>query len=415
MKNGGAGAIRRRLARPWLFTLPPDQAVARFDAAMEQPARAKLNADGAIDCLFALLAAMARQEGVYLETRQWPATLWKDAIQPESTPLPQGSVAIATGGSGGQLRFALHTWQSILSGIEAYQCYFGSQTIHAVNCLPLHHVGGLIPCLRTFFSGGQLLLADWKAIENGLLPAQLPPGAHLSLVPTQLSRVLEQQDALSWLGGAGALLVGGGAAPRELVERALAAGLPLYLAYGMTEAAGTVALAEGRHWLAAGEPAAQLLPHLRARVVEGEIQLAGAGLFSGYWGEEARLGEWYATGDEGRLTAEGQLVVWGKRGRGINTGGEKVAPWFVESALRATGLCEDALVLGLPDAEWGQRVVALVSGCRAEAKVLEQALRESLPAYMCPKAYRKVERIPRNALGKADLEQAAGMFTHPPI
>jgi O-succinylbenzoic acid--CoA ligase len=112
---------------------------------------------------------------------------------------------------------------------------------------------------------------------------------------------------------------------------------------------------------------------------------------------------WLATGDLGEVR-DGQLVVHGRRGELIITGGENVWPAVVEDALRSHPAVADVAVVGQPDEDWGARVVALVVPADAAAPpgldALRDHVKERLPAYAAPRELRLVTHIERTALGK---------------
>lgn len=141
----------------------------------------------------------------------------------------------------------------------------------------------------------------------------------------------------------------------------------------------------------------------------GPILVRGPMRMRGYVGEaELAPNAWFDTGDLGSTDDSGRLHVLGRSDDVIVTGGENVQPLEVENALRrATGV-RDVLVCGVPDAEWGQRVGALLvleSGVVAEA-VLGAAAHE-LAGFKLPRVYRIVGELPRTRLGKPDRTSAS--------
>jgi fatty-acyl-CoA synthase len=118
-------------------------------------------------------------------------------------------------------------------------------------------------------------------------------------------------------------------------------------------------------------------------------------------------------GDMATVAADGTLVLFGRGSNCINTGGEKVYPEEVEEALKVHPAVEDALVFGVPDDRFGQRVVGVVSmspGYTASADELIADARNRLSSYKLPKALRLVDAVPRAPNGKADYAAARAMF-----
>src|SRR5205807_7268548 len=194
-------------------------------------------------------------------------------------------------------------------------------------CLPVTHVAGLAVLVRSLVSGTEPVLAERADAET----VAASGCAHVSLVPTQLQRLL--QDRSTPLAGFSSVLLGGAAAPAGLLDAARAAGVPVVTTYGMTETCGgcvydgvpldgvRVEIRDaGRIWI--GGP------------VEihdaGRIWIGGPVLFSGYRGHPdasaALVDGWFCTGDLGRLDSSGRLIVRGRADDVINTGGHKVVP-----------------------------------------------------------------------------------------
>ena len=191
----------------------------------------------------------------------------------------------------------------------------------------------------------------------------------VSLVPTQLYRMLEADfeppKSLRLI------LLGGAAATPELVARCIEQNLPIALTYGLTECASQVATATPEQVRAKPGSVGKPLNGTTVRIVDdegydlppgeyGEIVVSGATVMQGYLGQPPTDGTFH-TGDIGYLDADGDLWIVQRRSDLIVSGGENVYPSEVEAVLRQHPAVEDACVVGLPDAEWGQRVVAMVS------------------------------------------------------
>jgi malonyl-CoA/methylmalonyl-CoA synthetase len=141
----------------------------------------------------------------------------------------------------------------------------------------------------------------------------------------------------------------------------------------------------------------------------GHVQVRGESVFKGYWGmpEKTRadiLPEgWFRTGDDGVLDAQGYLSLVGRAKDLIITGGLNVYPSEVETVLdEVPGVLESA-VIGLPHADFGEQVVGVVvlkPGATWDEQAARSHLRAQLAAFKCPKLYRVVPELPRNAMGK---------------
>jgi acyl-CoA synthetase (AMP-forming)/AMP-acid ligase II len=209
------------------------------------------------------------------------------------------------------------------------------------------------------------------------------------------------------LEGLRGILTGGGPLPEPLRRRCVAGGLPIAVTYGLTEACSQVATA------APGTEAVRALEGVDLRIAGpeadgvGEIVVRGPMVMKGYLDDEdatrgALRGGWLHTGDLGRLSADGSLTVAGRRTDLVVTGGENVYPVEVERVLeRHPGIAEVA-VFGLPDHEWGERVVAAIVPSRGmlDAQELTEWCRGHLAAFKVPREIRMVPALPRSPSGK---------------
>jgi O-succinylbenzoic acid--CoA ligase len=262
-------------------------------------------------------------------------------------------------------------------------------------CLPVTHVAGLAVLVRSLVSGTEPVLAE--RADAGTVAAS--GCAHVSLVPTQLQRLLPQGGAHgpTPLAGFSSVLLGGAAAPSGLLEAGRDAGVPVVTTYGMTETCGGCVYD--------GVP----LDGVRAEVRDdGRIWITGPVLFSGYLGgPRAPADGWFRTGDLGRLDAEGRLTVRGRADDVITTGGHKVVPGEVAAALQSCPGVREAVVAGQPDPEWGERVVAVVVPADPAdppaLELLRRHVRERLPRYAIPSRVVMVDAVPMLPSGKYDI------------
>lgn len=291
------------------------------------------------------------------------------------------AVVVATSGATGEPKGVVHTHRAMAASARATNAALETDpdSDRFLCCLPLHHVAGLAVVTRALASGTPLeVLPRFDAAE--VEAAARTRGATLtSLVPTTLDRI----DPSGYR-----RVVVGGATPPE--------GLPanVMVSYGLTETGSAVCL-DGRP-LAGAE----------VRIVDGQIQVRGPMLLRAYRdGTDPRgPGGWLATGDLGELDADGRLTVHGRADDLIITGGENVWPAPVERVLVAHPGVADAAVVGRPDPEWGQRIVALVvpadPGAPPDLAELRAWVKQHLPAHAAPRQVEWVDLVPRTSLGK---------------
>ncbi|MEN9211087.1 MAG: AMP-binding protein [Thermostichus sp. DG02_2_bins_29] len=325
-------------------------------------------------------------------------------------------ICIPTGGSGGQLKWAIHSWATLAASARAHQQHFAVGPVHSYCLLPLYHVSGLMQVVRSWLSEGQVVLWDWKSLlaypERWDPPL---PGSFLSLVPTQLQRLLQQAQpvVLEALRQFRAILVGGGPTWPSLREQARQLQIPIALTYGMTETASQVCTSFPQAFWGGNDSLGRPLPHARLHIHSsgrdpvGRIHLWAESLALGYYPHLWLREQGLLTEDLGYLDEEGSLHWLGRTDDLILTGGEKVMAAEVEGEIRASGWVEDVCVLGVPDAEWGQQVIAVIvpypDKDAAELKHrLTQHLSKHLSSYKRPKHWLHCERIPRTPQGKVN-------------
>lgn len=263
--------------------------------------------------------------------------------------------------------------------------------------MPLHHVGGLSILYRSAYVGAAvrwLPTFDTRAVAGALREDV----TLASLVPTMLRRILDHDDHR--YRGLKAVLVGGGPIPPGLLEAAHARGIPALPTYGSTETCAQAAT------LPPGSPpryAVFPLPGVDIRVGEdGRIRVRGAQVSPGYVDEDDRPpDEWFVTSDLGVLDDDGGLRVLGRADQVILTGGENVYPVRVEMTMAGHPDVTAAVVVGVPDSEWGEVVVAAYEG-RVQPDPLREWLKTRLAPHEVPKRLVQFDRLPEAGGGKPD-------------
>jgi O-succinylbenzoic acid--CoA ligase len=326
----------------------------------------------------------------------------KDAVtgapeHPAGPPLPSFDPAadatiVFTSGSTGQPKAALHTfanhWASAVGANRNIPLHPGDRWLLS---LPPWHVGGLAVFFRCLLGGAAVAIAG---TGEHLADAIRSLGAtHVSLVATQLYRLLRERRGRAALLGLKTILLGGGPAPAALVEEALRAGVRLVTSYGSTEMSSqTTASRPGDPPEALSTAGRPLAFRELSITADGEILVRGRTLFRGYIEETgirpARdISGWFPTGDLGRLDADGRLIVTGRRDTMFISGGENIHPEEIErEILRFPGVLE-TVVVPMPDPEFGARPVAFlrtVDGSLPDAAALDRFLRLTLPGFKIP-------------------------------
>ena len=328
------------------------------------------------------------------------------------------SIMIPTGGSSGKIRFAIHTWETLTASVQGFQQYFELDKINSFCVLPLYHVSGLMQFMRSFTTGGKLAIRSFKALESGEKFDIKPEKFFISLVPTQLQRLLQNPDTANWLGRFRAVLLGGAPAWPELLETARNYQIKLAPSYGMTETASQIATLKPEDFLAGNNSSGQVLPHAKITIRSakgeilcynkiGNILVSAKSLALGYYPDNFGDSEYLQLDDLGFFDENNYLNIVGRSGDKIITGGENVFPAEVEAAIRTTNLVADVAVIGLLDKDWGQVVTAIYVPTNSAVTVtdLQAAITDKLSKFKQPKNWVVVEQLPRNSQGKVNRDQ----------
>jgi o-succinylbenzoate---CoA ligase len=327
----------------------------------------------------------------------------RNRLPPATARLPPGvALVIATSGSEGEPRGVLLSDANLDSAAAAANRHLPLRPVDLwLDCLPLHHIGGLAILWRCARAGAAVLLHDGFNADAVAADLVRQPVTHLSLVPAMLARLLETGVAPP--ASLCHVMIGGAALSQSLYDKATAAGWPLNPSYGMSETAAQVATwtpADGPwHEGLVGRP---LGGNEIALAADGRIRIRGPQLMAGYLdGSGVDADGWLTTGDLGEIDASGRLTVTGRADDMLISGGRNVHPLEVESCLAGCpGIC-DVAVTGLPDKIWGDLIVALVVG-EATAQGIADWCRPRLPGAALPRRIVHLGSLPRNATGKLE-------------
>jgi O-succinylbenzoic acid--CoA ligase len=324
------------------------------------------------------------------------------ALRPDE-PLESGDVAVVvpTSGSTGEPKGVLLTADNLRASATATAEHLGGHGSWLL-AIPTTHVGGLQVLVRSLLARTEPVVLDGPTTVAAFEAATARLSGerrYVSLVPTQLRRLIGSPALQEY----DAVLLGGAAAPPALLAQARAAGVRVVTTYGMSETSGGCVYD--------GVP----LPGVEVDVEE-RIRLRGPVVAQGYrlrpdLTSQVFDGDAFTTSDVGELSRDGRLVVLGRADDVIVTGGEKVAPAAVEAVLAELPAVAEVAVIGVPDEEWGARVVAVVVLCDGAALTLEQ-VREHVVSRLsrvaAPRELRVVQSLPLLPSGKIDRMRLRG-------
>ncbi|KRC66937.1 hypothetical protein ASE12_09220 [Aeromicrobium sp. Root236] len=318
-------------------------------------------------------------------------------------------LVIRTSGSTGEPKDVVLSHRAVLASAHASLDRLGGPG-GWLQAMPVTGVGGLQVLVRSAVAGLEPAYADEHASLAEAIAAIPGDRRYASLVPTQAHRLVEsgEVDVLTSLD---ALLIGGAAVPPELLEALRSAGVEVVRTYGMTETCGGCVYD--------GLP----LDGVQVRIDDaGQVQLAGPVLFDGYADPEATAevlhDGWFSTADLGSIDGDGRLRITGRVDDVVISGGVNIPLPAVTAALRTYEGVRDAVALGVPDEEWGSRVVAFLvpddavclDGLRLD-ELRDRVEEAGLPRTWAPREVVLLDALPLLPGGKLDreaLRRAAG-------
>jgi malonyl-CoA/methylmalonyl-CoA synthetase len=308
---------------------------------------------------------------------------------------------------------------------------------HILSVLPLHHVHGVVNVVGcALYIGARLTFLPQfspEAVfrifrEDGLSLFMAVPTIYYKLIAHWETLPQPEQSKLTAAMKNFRLMVCGSAAlPVTTMEKwKTISGHTLLERYGMTE----IGMAISNPYV--GERRAgyigQPLPGVEVRLVDeafqpvlagemGEIHVRGRNVFSRYWRRPEQTEEaftpdgWFKTGDMA-VVEEGYYRITGRNSVDIiKSGGYKLSALEIEEVLRTYTGIADIAVVGIPDEEWGEKVVAAITVSQAiDLELLNTWIRGQMAAYKTPKKYLIVNELPRNAMGKVVKNEVKKLF-----
>ncbi|MEA5578269.1 2-succinylbenzoate--CoA ligase [Anabaena sp. UHCC 0451] len=379
--------------------------------------------------LASFIAACAAKCPIFLCNPDWGKNEWEqvfDLVEPDivwglgtgewgmgtgnnNLSAIENWIMIPTGGSSGKIKFAIHTWETLTASVEGFTEYFQLNSVNSFCVLSLYHVSGLMQFMRSFTTGGKLFITSFKEIESQRIPNIDISDFFISLVPTQLQRLLQKPELTAWLSSFETVLLGGAPAWEELLEKARFHQIRLAPTYGMTETASQVATLKPDDFLNGKNNSGQILPHAEITIdnITGNINIKAKSLALGYYPQLWENPDNLLVDDIGFFDAEEYLHILGCSSHKIISGGENIYPIEVELAIIKTNMIVDVCVIGIPDKIWGQALTAIYIPKNPDITILEiqTQLKNQLTKFKIPKYWIPLPNLPRNYQGKINRQQ----------
>jgi O-succinylbenzoic acid--CoA ligase len=335
------------------------------------------------------------------------------------------ALAIATSGSQARPKIALISYQNIESHCHNFVKIIpiDSSSIW-LNCMPLSHIAGVMIVYRCWFNNASMVLHEnfntekvWQDINHYGI-------SHISLVPRMLFKLLELSEDRKPPESLKYVIIGGDRLSDELYQRAMSAGWPIYISYGMTEASSTIAIGRTPDKL-------KILDGFKTQLSDNDVlEIKGDMIFSGYSDIKAEQydKQWFTTSDRVKLD-NNHLSIIGRNDYMIISGGKNIAPEYLESLLEKSPVSGDFAIGKIANSSysdncaqiqnkdsnqnWGDTIVALfcaeeVQLCVGEDQFcggideLKCWLKENMQSAYQPRVILSVKKIPRNTMGKID-------------
>lgn len=340
-------------------------------------------------------------------------------VTPQEIDFDKPFLIVHTSGTSGKAKGATLSYGNVFYSAMASAYRIGHLPDDKWLCvLPLFHVGGLSILIRAVLYGITVDLREKFEVETINHALSHEDITLVSLVPTMLYRLLENRSG-DWNPKLRLVLLGGAAATPELMARCIAENIPIATTYGLSEAASQVATTLPGDAVRKPGTVGKALMFTELKIVDengnpqksgdyGEILVKGQTVMQAYYNNSDATAKtivdgWLHTGDIGYLDEEGDLFLVQRRSDLIVTGGENVYPVEVEAVLRQHPAIKDLAVVGIPDAEWGQKVAAAIVIAEGETlndTDIEKYSREHLAGYKIPRLIRFVDDLPLTGSGK---------------
>ncbi|MGM8211939.1 o-succinylbenzoate--CoA ligase [Virgibacillus sp. W0430] len=328
--------------------------------------------------------------------------------------LEQPFTMMYTSGTTGRPKAVIHTygnywWSAVNSSLNLGMSHHDKWLV----VLPMFHIGGLSIFIRSVIYGTAVYLVekfDEKVVHEAIMKRNV---TIMSVVTVMLQKLMEELGDDHYPNTFRCMLLGGGPAPKVLLERAQAKNIPVFQSYGMTETTAQIAALNPSDALTKLGSSGKPLLSADIKISEpgedsvGEIFVKGPMVTNGYYNRQLAnknlfKAGWLATGDMGYLDEEGYLYVVDRRKDLIISGGENIYPSEIEQILTRVSGVKEAAVIGKANEVWGEVPVAFIvaSNNTISAEKISSFAKKHLAKYKCPKEIHFIEQLPRNASNK---------------
>ena len=327
------------------------------------------------------------------------------------------AVVIFTSGSTGRPKGVVHTFSSLINSIENGNYILNHKDSDRwLASLPFYHIGGFQIICRSLYYGCSIIISESLQLDNLTEAIENFDPTHISLVSTQLERLIHQKikpnESLR------VSLIGGGFVDDELMIEADKLGWNTFRVYGSSETASMVTAISSNEILSKPQSVGKPFSNVEIKIsLDSEILIQSNSLFKKYLDDEKETASnlidgFYHSSDLGFVDDDGYLFIEARRNDLIVTGGENVNPIEIEKALLQIPFIKDVCVFPKQNKSWGQIVACalVVTDSSIDIKSIKEKLKLILAGYKIPKEFYFTDDLPRTSLGKLEREKIKKMF-----
>ena len=305
-----------------------------------------------------------------------------------------------SGGTSGKPKWIQHNRTSMRNAVHGLKNYLELENISSWCCLPLNHVGGMMQVIRAIETNGKVFFTDYRDLFDDCQIS--PKGSWISLVPTQLFRLIKDDVACINLRKFEGIFLGGAALTDSLAEECRGKCLPVYSTYGMTETCGMISILKKEDFLNGETGVGCCLPHaeIQSRPKDKRLlvksESMALNLSRKVYDDEERL----LTPDFGTQNSRGSWHILGRADRVIISGGKNINLIDVEKILLECNMVESCLITVKRDEEWGDVIHAHITPKNMKKIRLIEYAKNNLPFYSVPKKWEFCDELPLSQMGK---------------
>ncbi|HEX2984454.1 MAG TPA: AMP-binding protein [Ignavibacteriales bacterium] len=345
-------------------------------------------------------------------------------ISPEQTAL----IMYTSGSSGAPKGVELTFSNLYYSAANANEILEHTEKDKWLASLPFYHIGGFSIIIRSILYGTSIIIPSSMNYIDIVESIQRHNPSLISLVPTNLKRMVE--SGVKPNKELRHVLLGGGPSEKGLVDKALYEDWNIVKVYGSTETSSLVSAVDCKKHITKSGSSGKALSGNEILITDdnffvlgsntaGNIMVAGPSIFACYYKDDQYTkskfnGKYYLTGDYGYIDQDGYLYVLSRRTDLIISGGENISPFEIEEKLNALENIIESCVFPVDDKEWGQIAAAAIvvkKNFQGIENSIREELKQTLPSFKIPKRIFIIKEIPKTSIGKPRREEIKKLFT----